>query len=403
MLDTLKTYLLYGNRFCGVEYTLKDEQDMLYVTVLKRAKKTLNIDTISRVTSIEGLASKLSKNQHIFLVINNDNVLTKCVEDQTNSNKNNRVYNAFPNLNIDDFYYEIIDQNGKHFVSICRKSYLEALLTKFKGYGVQIINVSLGNNVIAGITGFTTNRQISSSNSNIFIEDGLIKSIEKRASMDTAEYDINGLQTSNTDLLSLSGALETVIGTYNSQTNFEHLILSLKDTFFQSRFYNLFLKTGLVLILSILLVNFFVFNHYFDQVNDLQQTSQINEVSKQDLLQLNEAVSKSQKMVDDMLKSNASKSSFYVNAIIQSLPESVLLSELNYQPLLKRIKKDKPVETNTNIILISGVSNNSESFSKWINSLESLTWVHGVDILGYEDASVSESTFNLKLNLIIEI
>ncbi|WP_308990634.1 hypothetical protein QLS71_004040 [Mariniflexile litorale] len=157
------------------------------------------------------------------------------------------------------------------------------------------------------------------------------------------------------------------------------------------------MKFGLVFILIGLLFNFFVFNYYFEAVHSLQQTSQINQTTKQKLLELNGSVNKSQKMVDDMLKSSSSKSSFYVNAVIQGLPNSILLTEVNYQPLLKRIKSGQSIETDHNTMLVSGESNHSESFSKWIADLEVIDWVEKVEILHYEDTSTLVSNFSLKL------
>lgn len=403
MLDTIKTYLQYKNRFCGVEYTQKDGQEILYTTILKKTKKTLDIENLFEAPSLNALSNKLPKKQPVFLIINDFNVITKCIEVKAHSINDNLVYNAFPNLNIDDFYYEIVEQGGKFFISICRKSHLETLEKQFMEYGIKVIRIALGNNIISAISNFTNKDQINSSNATIFLEKGLIKTIKKKDLSNFKTYNINGLKISNNNLLSLSGALETAIGNYNHIINFESLIQTLKGNFLQSRFYSILLRTGLTVILSTLLINFFIFNHYFNQVNTLKYSSQINEASKQDLLELNETVNKSQKMVEDMLKSSASKSSYYVNTIIQSLPESVVLSELNFHPLVKGIKKEKPVETDNKTITISGVSNQSESFSEWLNNLENLIWINSVDIMSYEDASNTNSEFNIKLNLTIEI
>ena len=132
----------------------------------------------------------------------------------------------------------------------------------------------------------------------------------------------------------------------------------------------------------------------------MQQTSQINQTTKLKIIELNESVSKSQKMVEDMLKGNSSKSSFYINTIVQSLPNSILLSELNYQPVLKRIKAEQPINVDSNSILLSGESNNSDMFSKWLTDLENIKWINKVEILSYEDFSKSSSKFSLKLGVI---
>lgn len=398
MLNQLKTYLEYGNYFCGVEHASQDDQEKLYATVLKKKRNKIDVQSFLEEDSFSNLITKLRKKQPVFLIINNDNVLTKQIEsEQIEVAK--LVYNAFPNINLDDFFYEVFSKEKNHFVSICRKIYIEELISEYKKKEVSIIDISLGNSIVSSIISYLDSKDILTSNSLISIENKIISSIEKKETNETIKYDVNGLTVSNYHLLSLSGALNSILEHFHSITNFDILKQSLNNGFRQLRFYTQFLKFGLVFLLGILLVNFFVFNHYFNKVNTLQQTSQINQTTKQKILELNINVGKSQKMVEDMLKSNSSKSSFYVNAIIQLLPSSVLLSELNYQPVLKRIRDGQPIEINNNTILISGESNNSILFSNFINDLETLTWVKKVEVLNYEDASTTVSNFSIKLNM----
>lgn len=398
MLNEIKTYLQFGNLYCGIEHTSKNVQNKLYATLLKKTKKEVDIESSFDTTTIKAIAEQLPKNGHAVLIINNESVLTKTVKsDVTDPLK--LVHKAFPNIKLEDFYYEVLKQESIHFVSICRKAYVEDLIKEYSTQGVSIIDISLGNTIVYSICEFINSDTILTSNTHLTIKDNSITAIEKVNDIQQVDYDINGIKISNQQLLSFSGALDTIVKNYMPHTNFETYKILLLNNYKQSRFFRQFLKIGLIFILGLLLTNFFVFNHYYNAVNELQQTSQINQTTKNKVLLLNETVSKTQKMVDDMLKSSASKSSFYVNAIIQSLPTTILLSELNYQPLLKRIKAEQSIENEINTILISGTSNSSDSFSKWITSLESLDWIRRVEILSYGDISRSKSNFSIKLSI----
>ena len=162
----------------------------------------------------------------------------------------------------------------------------------------------------------------------------------KKGLLSSENYDVNGSSVSNDQLLSFSGALQPILKNISTNTNFSIEKRRLEDSYKQTRFFNLFIKFGGLFVLGLLLINFFFFNHYFDSVNELEQVSEINQVTKNQIIILNETVSKKQKMVDDLLKSNGSKSSFYSHTIIQSLPKTILLSDYHYQPLLRRIKED---------------------------------------------------------------
>ena len=397
MFKNWSTYLQYGNRFCGLEHTTKNEKAIINATVLKQSKKELDIETTFQVDSTKDVVVKLSKNQHTVLVINNEKVLSKTIESEQNDSLK-LVYKAFPNINLEDFYFEVLSENKNHFISLCRKDYIESLIDTYAKNKVFIVAISLGNNLVSTIKPFVNFKQIITSNARISFEENHIKEIKKTEVVNES-YNINGLSILNEQVLSFAGALQSVLKNSSTKTNFETKRESLLNEFNQIRFFNQFLKFGGLFVLGILLVNFFMFSHYFNKVNDLKQVSDINKSTKVQIVKLNETVSKKQKMVDDLLKSNGSKSSFYANAIMQSLSKTVSLTEFNYQPLEKRIKTDKEIDLMKNRIIISGTSNDSEAFSNWINQLEQMLWISKVDIVDYGSVTNITSDFQIKIQL----
>jgi Tfp pilus assembly protein PilN len=399
MIKNIKTYYEYGSVFCGVEHATQNEQDIIYTTLLKKNKNGLDIANTLKEYTFDKALENLSSKQHISLVINNANVLTKQVE-STDTDSLKIVHQAFPNINLSDFYYTIFTQNKYRFVSICRKTYIDEITHNYIKSGFFVINIALGNSVASVVSPFLETEDISTSNATIAYQNKEIISIKQEENLNSLSYNINGLSIANNYILSSSAALNTLLNTYNPISNISDLVCSLELNYKQSRFYNVFLKLGLAMILVILLINFFAFNNYFNDVKLLQQSSQINKVTKEKILKLNTNVNHSQKMVEDMLKSNSSKSSYYINTIIQGLPASILLSEINYQPILKRIKPGQQINIEKNYIVISGESNNSEAFSKWLSALEQINWIYRVDILSYQDYSKFNSKFNIKLQVI---
>jgi len=397
MIDRLLKYLTYGNQFCGIECTTENGQDIFRATVLKQTKKELVEDASVEENSIETIAKTLSKNQHIFLIVNTEKVLVKSIESEQKDHLK-LVYKAYPNLDVNSFYYEVLSQGNRHFIALCRKDYIDNLITEFSEYKLNVIDFSLGHSLAAILTDYINENTVYSSNSKIEFIDNGITSIEKHEPI-SEHYKINGLKISSAYLLSFLAAIESVLNSNISQTNSSVTKQNLIDDYKQTRFFNQFLKFGGIFILGLLLINFLFFNHYFNRVNELGQISELNQSTKAKIIKLDAAVSKKKKMVDDILKSNASKSSFYSDRIITALPKSILLSELQYQPLLKRISKEKPIELNEDTIHISGTSNDSEVFSNWISQLEKLEWIEKVEIVDYGTESNSNSEFKIKIGL----
>lgn len=398
MFQKIKTYLQYGNYFCGIEHTSQNSHDRIYATILKKKGSKMEIERLHDQISINDITSKLPKKQHVFLIINNDNVLTKCIENQP-TEEVKLVYNAFPNINLDDFFYEVILQQKQCIVSICRRAYVETLILEYRKNNISIINISLGSNIVSSIIEYLNLEYALTSNTKISIDNKTITSIENTKATDTFNYDVNGLTVRNDYLISFSGAINSLLSHFQPITNLDVLKQSLRRDYNQSQFYIQFSKFGLVLLLVILLFNFLAFNHYYSQVDILQKTFQSNQETKQRIDQLSASINKSQKIIEDILKSSASKSSFYIDAIIQISPNSILLSELNFQPVIKNIKEGVSIEILNHIILVSGESNNSELFSKFINDLEKISWIKKVEVLSYEDSINPISNFSIKLTI----
>lgn len=398
MFQDIKTYLLFGNRYIGIEHTSINGNQALFATLLKKKKKEADIEVVFEAEGIKELSSQLSKNLGCSLIINDTNVITKKVE--TNHKEPLKVVNmTFPNLDLSDFVYELILQEESHFVSICRKDYIENLLDNYKANGISIISISLGNTLITNIANFINGDTIHTSNSVIQKDEQNILSIEPNTESQKHLYNINGIEVSNKHLLSFSAALSTLIQIPQPKSNFESQKQLLFDSFNQSKLFKQSVKLGLTTIFALLLINFLVFNHYFNKVESLQQTSQVNQEAKTRMLELDKKVSKSQKTVETMLSSSNSKTAFYLNEIIQTLPSSIQLSEVNYQPLTKRLKASEPISNIKNTMVISGESGNSELFAYWVSDLESKEWIDKVETLDYSDISTNISNFSIKLNL----
>ncbi|MFD0963852.1 hypothetical protein [Pseudofulvibacter geojedonensis] len=401
MLQKLATYLLFGNRFYGIEASSDNNEDKSYrITSLRKHKKELVINLQFKANSIDLIANKLPKNQHAFLIINTNHVLFKKV---TTSNKNeNSILNAaFPNINAQDFYYEIVSGNNNiYFVALCRKKYVDSIIDDLKAKNILATSFSLGNSIVTEITDFISLNLIQTSNAQISLDSKISDISIKKTTIDNNEkYNINGLLSVSEFVLSLSGAITSFLSTNNRSSNSEEKTFTLFQDFKHQIVFKKIWQSALLIFLGTLLINFFLFNHYFNKVNELQQTAQVNTVNKNAVLSLDKKLQKTQKLATDILKSNASKSSFYINEIIKLIPNSILLSELNYQPLKKRIKKDQSIQIENNTIIISGVSSKSDLFFKWIKELENTTWIKTVETLDYNDIKKSKSEFSIKLYL----
>lgn len=398
MKDKLISYLTYGNRFYSVEQTLVNGNAVYYGIELKKSKNQVEVEDNFQYDNLDEISKQIPKIKAVFLVINNEFIITKKIE-SVDTETLKLVHQAFPNIKIDDFYYEVLKQNNIHFVSICRKMYLDKLLDDYRSYNISVVDFSLGNLMLSSIANLISEKVIYTTNATVTKDDNQIHSIQVAENLTESSYNFNDTNLTNNELLNFSSALSLITNTKQTVSAFnnkEHVLLS---RFKEKRFFNQFTKIGLSFLFMTLLINFFLFSNYYDKANRLRETSQVLETSKSNIKSLSNKVKKSQKLVEVVLKTNSSRSSFYADALIKNIPESIVLTQLNYQPLLKKIKADKPIDNDSNIIFVSGTSLERILVSEWISTLETMNWIQYIEISSFNDTQKSTSSFSFKIHI----
>jgi hypothetical protein len=398
MKKRVLSYLTYGNHFYSVEQTQINDEICYYGIELKRSKNQVEVVKSFQFNQLKDASTHIPKHKPVALVINNNFVITKKIESRETDDLK-LLHTAFPNIKINDFYYEILKQDSIHFVSICRKLYLYDLLKEFQTHHISFIDFSLGNLILSTISELIPEDSICTNNANIKKENNQIISINANLHPVEVFYEFNDTILNNSNLLNFSSALGLITKVKKTEFFFGSKQKVALTHFKEKQFFNQFMKIGLSSLFILLLVNFFLFNNYYTKVNKLRGTAEVLITSKTKLVSLNDKVQKTQKVLEDILKSNSSKSSFYLDAFTQSLPNSILMSEFNYQPLSRKIKDNKPIENDTNTILVSGSTLESITLSEWISKLESFSWIKKIEIINFEDTSKSSSEFTLKVSI----
>jgi len=396
MLQTVLHNIKQGTTFYGLECSKSQDQSNYLVSQLKRKGSVLDIISHSNYSTKETLFKKLPKHANIHLVLNNDKVLTKLLLGQFKTEQE-LVYKAFPNIEVDAFYYQVLQQAEHSVVSICRKSYVDGLIDDLMGIQCYVTHLSLSGLTAVALKPYINEASIQISNACLEFDGHQLQTIKILNPINHYTYEINGLHITSDHLLATAAVLVAESGLDITANNFETSIW--KARFFQGRFSKVFMKTAGLSLLVMLLINFLCFNHYFNKVNDLEGLSQMNQTAKAQLLSLNEIIDRKESLVTDLLKSSNSRSSFYVNDLVQSLPHSMVLTACNYQPILKRIKPNKPIDQAFRIIEVRGETNSNTDYSDWISALEAMSWVQRVSPLQYSDQVNSKTTFSIKIEI----
>ncbi len=165
MFKLLLKNIIFKKVYCTVEHTTLDQDSQINLLLLKKQREEFIIEKEVTKAKIDQIFKYLKKKQHMFLIVNDEQVLSKKIKGKLYDHK--AVYSAFPNLNIDDFYHEYYHSEQHTFVSICRKEYIDKIIEQYKAANYYIIDFSLGNLNSTQLLSFVDNSELYTSNAKL--------------------------------------------------------------------------------------------------------------------------------------------------------------------------------------------------------------------------------------------
>ncbi len=396
MLSKLLKYGQFGRSYVGIEHTAINGDESIHALVLRLKKGELIKEKDFVVEEVNDLKAQLIKDQHLFLIVNNDQVLTKQIDKDVD--EAHILSQAFPNLDMQYFYMEILRSEHSVFVSICRKDYVNELIKEYAEQQLQIIGFSLGNLAISQLTRFDLPTKFSTSNAELVLQNNEIATIAKKLDTKESVYQINGLSLSNNYLTCLAGIIRYFLNAEFNTDNMTATYQDLMSEYTQRRIFKLGFQGALTVLFLSLLISFLFFTNYTQQKNTLSEELSLNKSARNTLVLLKSEVDQKEKLIEDYSLSS-SKSTFYLDELGNSVPNSILLNKMEYQPLEKKIKADENINVVENVILVNGMLSKSKDFSVWVNNLEEITWIDKITIEDYGMDKDAKLTFKIRIQL----
>lgn len=398
MIGKLRTYLKEGFTYYGLEITGAEETLAYVLLELKKSKNQLLIINKVKLNHLNELPGQLNKKNPVFVCINTPNILTKKMERDSNGSPEALVNQAFPNIDLNNIYYEIIQQGTAPIVTLSKRGPIDAILKELHDLKLQVSGFSLGVSALESIVPFLEDGTLHASNYLIGVDDGVLTTISTQASKENLLYTISGLELSSSYLLPFSQILRK-LNQKNSISNFTKVNAGLEQGFKNFRIFTQVLKYALLFFIALLLANFLTYNHYHGKVGQLNDLLAATSSQKDELTLLDESVKRKQERVETLSASSNSKATYYLDLFAQRIPSSILLNEIKYQPLAKPVREKKPIMLEEGMLLVSGISKDVDAFSFWIEELEKQEWVNSVETLDYNYVGKTTSNFLIEIGI----
>jgi hypothetical protein len=386
-----------GKHYIGVEHFSFENEEKIAVLQTENKNGELLITKKDKVTYLGFVPEKWNKKLPLFLVLNTNQVLHKEVMGADIVDEK-LLFKAFPNTNLEEFYFEIWRSNNRSLVALSRKNYVDDIVSVYKQQGILIAGISLGVCGLVEISDYITIEEVVTNHQIISWRDDDVM-IKTLAFENEETLQLNGLSINSSQLLSFCGILRLINQSTHNTGGIIAYSNELYENHIQQSLFSVGLKVMLTSLFLLLFFNFIAFSHYYSLASEASENIILNKASDSKISNIKQRVVMKEQKVKNALSDNFSESSVVINEIARRIPSSILLSGLIYHPLVKEIKDDEQITVNNKTILISGKIMENKAFTKWIESVELLKQVDNVVITHFGKNDMNETEFSVKLTL----
>lgn len=291
--------------------------------------------------------------------------------------------------------------DGVQLRALVREEFVASVIDKFKAEKLFVLGVHPGLN-LSPVKSLIKNARISIDSEFVLTIQNSRATLRQRNASDLAEFqeEIHTQQgkLSMARTCSFACALSFVQNENSNLQGLDMIDENLNSYTYRRRYHQV-LKLSVVFILSLLLVNYAVFDYYFSGNTVLDQRIAL---SRSELLKVeqkkNELQTKKQFVAVNGL-GVPSEMALYADQLALLLPVDTYFESLNLCPMQKS-KRDKQVRFDKTQIHIRARTSHTENINRYIEQIEKLHWVDRVSI---ESVSPKNKIEQLQFSLILKL
>jgi hypothetical protein len=378
---------LQGKLAAGIHLNvLADGKWLMHIVQLEERKGQISIVAkYSHVLSLDEAVSYVPVSIPIILSVEGKGVIHRQIIADSNTPP---LLQVFPNARPEDFLVQAQHVNDNQLiVTLIRNETIVEILKAFKEKGFYLFNVFLGPFSLNGLWSLfdIPQEDYDIDFYKISITGNVISSLETVPSrFPEKDFLIGGDKILSTLLIPYANAVTffaKVPGTLSFSNDISRLS---RDEFTYKKVFRLAAAGLLGLLFFILLVNYLL----FDRFNSKYIQSNLQYKSGLELVNKLENLKKELNLKEALIEENGllanSRFSFYADNIAARVPQQIMLTSVEINPVLSKPKTDKEFNINHNHIIIEGQCMFSLMLDEWMETLGKETWVKRMEVLQYK-------------------
>lgn len=377
-----KSYLVKST-VCGVECVCDDTNTFNYVIVQSKKNKIEITDRGQTLDANNIIAIAKKKSAPITLAINGKGVIAKKILFSENDSLklNDLIQQHFSTIQASEFYVQFYkNSNNTGYLVICRKIQVDDILKLFNNEKQIAVNVFLGPLIANAMANLTeTFNRVDTSMQQLQLANGEVESIEPYSTSDRNNLTLGEMDIKPTELLAFASGF----GYLTQQQNYETLdtsISNLYKTHSEGIKLRILLFSAITFLFVVSIINSVIFFQKFEENNELGTELNLYESKNSQITELLENYQKKKTLIEQTGIFEDKKLSVYADKIASTLPESILLRDLYFNPQTEETEEDSLVSFNNGQLIIKGNCSKSLLLNEWVNVLKSQSFVKNINL-----------------------
>lgn len=364
----------------------------IHVLTLKKEKNKLIILDKNYYESYESFEKKLNTSLPLILCYDGKKVLNKRVD---LSNEIDLNWNK--NLDLNTIYHTKHNAESKVFISFCRKDIVDFWINKILLSKFQIVDFYIGPLTSFILSSVISKETIISNKTELVIRNSELFNLGKVELSDDQVYNVGDSNLNNFEIAIYSAGL--IYFTDNLEFGKSTIENLNQEEIIYKKAFNYFGVFTLILFFTSLLLSYFLIQFYLSKNAELSVENLYSNKSYQEIISLETQMKEKEELINKSGFLSKQFLSFYSFEIINSLPSSMSLDELNINPLKKDIKENKSIEFIQYQINLKGITKDEYEFNNWIKESRDKKWLKRIEIKSIKTDKKNNTMFELIITI----
>lgn len=371
----------------------EEAREVYYLLKTKRKKNELKVVGKDVFYDFETLKTNIEATAPVLLLIDGKGVLNKTID--INSDADN---NWFKNIDVSIMQSTTYIQENIRFLSFCRKEIVDKQIKHLIDHKIPVLAVYIGTLTSILLKNLIpSNTIVANTTLYEFKKEMVVKMSKSVNTEEELQYKIGNEFFSSWDVALYGAAVHFYIQDETLITD-ENNLIDKEEIYFKNAF-NILGKTILIVFFSALLISYLATNFLIGQNNELKKNNVNNDLTHNEIQNLKNNKNERLKILHEMGYTSPHFISHYVYEIVNSVPEKIVLSNLNVFPLKKEIKENKKVEFIFNTIQIACTTKDEHLLNEWMQSIKKMNWVDKFEVLSLKRDKRNTTSFEIKIVL----